>query len=348
MSQPFVTVIVPARNEERYIERCLYSLAAQDYPRERLEVLVLDGMSTDETPRIVSRFAAESTLEVRLLDNPRRIPAGAMNIALGQARGEIIVRLDAHATAATDFISRSVAALEAGEVECVGGVIESEGDTWFGRAVALAMSSRFGVGSAAFRTGGEPGATDTVAFGAYRASVFETIGGFAEDIDRGEDDEFNYRLRDAGGRIVLSPSIHSTYFCRTTLRELARQYWGYGVAKASVLQRHPSRLSARHFVPSALVIALGGGTLLSIVNRRFAWLPLLAGAAYGVANGLATLSIARKGNQKEARYLPAAFACIHLPAGAGFLYGMARGLARRRSTAPAMQAPAEEPAVTND
>ncbi|HEX5480175.1 MAG TPA: glycosyltransferase family 2 protein [Dehalococcoidia bacterium] len=318
MSQPFVTVIVPARNEERYIERCLYSLAAQDYPRERLEVLVLDGMSTDETPRIVTRFAAESTLDVRLLDNPRRKPAGAMNIALGHARGEIVVRLDAHATAATDFISRSVAALEAGEAECVGGVIESEGDTWFGRAVALAMASRFGVGGAAFRTGGEPGATDTVAFGAYRASVFETIGGFAEDIDRGEDDEFNYRLLDTGGMILLDPRIRATYTVRGDMLALWRQYFAYGRAKPEVLRRHPAQARVRQVVPPSFVAALA---TTALAGRRTRWRPLLKLAgAYGAAVAGASMLTGRK-QPATLPALPVAFACLHVAYGLGFFVG---------------------------
>src|SRR5574338_490543 len=125
MTLPFVSVVVPARNEERYIERCLYSLAAQDYPRERFEVLVVDGRSDDETPRIVTRFAHESTIDLRLIDNPRRLPAAAMNIALDHARGDVIVRLDAHAYAGADFLSRSISALDAGSAECAGGVIDS-------------------------------------------------------------------------------------------------------------------------------------------------------------------------------------------------------------------------------
>src|SRR5690606_677743 len=141
--------------------------------------------------------------------------------------------------------------------DVAGGPIETRGHGAIGRAIALAMSSRFGIGDTAFR---DPSAslqeTDSVPYGAYRRSVFERVGNLAEDIDRGEDDEFNYRVRDAGGRIVLSPEIRSTYYCRDTFPALARQYWNYGIAKAEVLRRHPGRLRARHLVPSALVAAL--------------------------------------------------------------------------------------------
>jgi hypothetical protein len=166
--------------------------------------------------------------------------------------------------------------------------------------------------------------TDSVPFGAYRRDVFERVGNYAEDMNRGEDDEFNYRLRATGGRIVLSPEIRSVYYCRDTLQGLARQYWGYGLAKAGVLGRHPERMRPRHLVPSALVVALGGGALLAMLNRRFAWIPSVAGGAYAVAAGIASWRIASMGNTQEARYLPAAFACIHLPAGAGMLVGLVR------------------------
>jgi glycosyltransferase involved in cell wall biosynthesis len=346
---PFVSVIVPVRNEQGFIGRCLQSLAAQDYPRDRFEVIVLDGGSTDATEYETQHAAELAGLTVYFAPNPKLTAASGFNLGLTLAHGHVVVKVDGHSRVAPDFLSANVRALQDSGADAVGGPIETRGHGVVGRAIALAMASRFGIGDTAFRN---PDAglqeTDSVPYGAYRREVFERLGGFAEDIDRGEDDEFNYRLRSAGGRIVLSPSIHSTYYCRTTLRELARQYWGYGLAKAAVLQRHPERLRPRHLVPAALVLALSGGALLSFVNRRFVWLTLLAGGAYAVADGLASLSIARRGNEKEARYLPAAFACIHLPAGAGMLVGLARGLLGRRATPPAKAPAPEQPAVAPD
>ncbi len=252
MTKPFVSVLVPVRNEARYIERCLRSLAEQDYPRDRFEVLVIDGRSDDATRELVSHFAAESTLDVRLLDNPRRKTAAGLNRGLDEARGEVIVRVDGHATVAEDYLSRGVFALFDTGADCVGGVIEAVGDTRMGQAIAIAMSSRFGVGGVAFRVGGE-GPVETVAFGAYRRDVFDRIGRFTEDIDKGEDDEFNYRLCDAGGRILLVPEMRAQYTVRGSLRGLARQYFGYGRAKPAVLARHPSQARTRQFAPAALV-----------------------------------------------------------------------------------------------
>jgi glycosyltransferase involved in cell wall biosynthesis len=323
--RPFVSVLVPVRNEERYIERCLYSLARQDYPRERFEVLVIDGQSTDTTRQLVTRFAAESTLDVRLLDNPRLLPAAGMNIGLEDARGDVIVRLDGHAYAEPDFLRQSVEALADTGADCAGGVIRSEGDTALGQAIALAMSSRFGIGGAAFRVGGS-GRADTVAFGAYRRETFNRIGVFAEDIERGEDDEFNYRLLDAGGAIVLHDAIRARYTVRGDLVGLWRQYFGYGRAKPEVLLRHPRQARLRQFAPAAFVAALGGAGILAIFGRRGPLGTLLR--VYTISATTASLVLARQHGWKHLPVLTPIFACLHTAYGLGFLAGLL-GLAGR-------------------
>ena len=325
---PFVTVIIPVRNEQGFIGRCLQALAAQDYPRDRFEVIVLDGGSTDSTEDEVRITAETASLSVYFAPNPKQTAATGFNLGLTLAHGDVIVRLDGHSRPATDFLSASVRVLTETGADAVGGPIETRGFGEVGRAIAVAMSSRFGIGDTAFRLAAfATQETDSVPYGAYRRSVFERIGNLAEAIDRGEDDEFNYRLRDAGGRIVLSPDIRSTYYCRDTFPALARQYWQYGLAKAAVLQRHPNRLRARHLVPSALVGLLGAGIVLGGAIKPLGRLAAVAAASYTAANAFATLGLARN-HKREARYLPLAFACIHLPAGAGMLLGFVRGLSR--------------------
>ena len=325
MWQPFVSVLIAVRNEERYIERCLYSLAAQDYPRSRFEVLVIDGQSIDATKQIVSRFAAESTVDLRLLQNARYLTAPGLNVGLRESRGEVIVRMDGHAAAAHDFLTKSVDALFETRADCVGGVIESEGDTYVGRAAAIAMSSRFGVGGASFRVGGE-GPVDTVAFGAYRRDVFTRIGEFAEDIDKGEDDEFNYRLLDTGGTILLVPAIRSRYTVRGDLRGLWDQYFGYGRAKPEVLRRHPAQARQRQLIPPAFVATLGASAILATFGPRkpFGWLVTV----YTLAATIASLALVPQRGWRQLPLLPVVFSCLHLSYGAGFLSGCL-GLTRR-------------------
>jgi GT2 family glycosyltransferase len=341
--EPFVSVIAPVRNEERYIERCLYSVARQDYPRSRIEVIVVDGRSGDRTREIVHRFAAESTLDVRLLDNPAGSAAAAMNIGLREARGHVIVRLDGHAALAPDYLPHAIAALDGSGADCVGGVLDNEGDTFIGRAIAAAMSSRFGVGGAAFRTGGGPGRVDTVAFGAYRRRVFDILGEFREDIDAGEDDEFNYRLRDAGGVILLDPRLRATYVVRGDLRGLWRQYFAYGRAKPRVLRLHPSQVQARQLAPVALVSGIGAALFVAAFGtaRPFK----LVSGVYAIGVTAASVITAARRGVGLLPVLPAAFATMHVAYGLGFAAGamtLARRLGRRdesRSTPENTEAP---------
>jgi glycosyltransferase involved in cell wall biosynthesis len=344
MWQPFVSILVPVRNEERYIERCLYSIARQDYPRSRYEVLVIDGQSTDPTKQIVSRFAAESAIDLRLLQNPRYITAAGLNIGLAEARGEVIVRVDGHATIAQDFLTRSVDALFETHADCVGGVIESKGDTYLGRSIALAMASRFGVGGASFRVGGE-GPVDTVAFGAYRRDVFDRIGGFAEDIDKGEDDELNYRLLDHGGTIMLVPGIRASYTVRGDLPSVWRQYAGYGYAKPEVLRRHPARARPRQLVPAVFVATLGASTFAAILGHAGALKGLLR--VYTLAATIASLALVPRHGWRRLPPVPVVFACLHIAYGYGFIAGCV-GLAGRILTRTARGGVRLSPDATNE
>lgn len=322
---PFVSVLVPVRNEAGFIRNCLEALASQDYPRDRFEVIVIDGESTDATQAEVGCAQHDLGLPDRIVANAQRRTTAGLNLALPLAKGDVIVRVDGHTRVDPTFLSANVRALSDSGADAAGGPIRTQGEGAIGSAIALAMSSPFGVGDTAFRHSQAEQWTDSVPFAAYRREMFDRIGGFA-DVNGGEDDEFNYRLRAHGGRILLTPSIGSVYYCRSTLTGLARQYWGYGFAKADVLSRHPGRLRPRHLVPSAFVLALSAGTLLMWVDRRFGWLAAMAGGAYAVANAIATLRLAPRAGTRQLRYLPLAFATIHLAAGGGMIAGWARRL----------------------
>ncbi len=332
--QPFVSVLIPMRNEERHIESCLRSLARQDYPRERFEVLVLDGASSDGSRKLVEEFAAGAEFNLRLIDNPGRTTARGLNLGIAHARGDVIARVDAHAAVAPDFLRQSVDALTATDADGVGGPIESVGEGLIGEAIAIAMSSPFGVGNAHFRYSREAQYTDTVAFPTYRRQIFDRIGPFAEDVDYGEDDEFHYRLGDAGGRLLLTPRIRSTYYTRSSLPDLFRQYLAYGRAKVEVLRRHPRQARLRQFVPAAFVTALLGLGLLSLAARPFQRLLVLLLTVYLLASSLASLRIASQRGWRYAPLLPLAFACLHTAYGLGFLGSVLRLVAGRSSAQP--------------
>ncbi len=325
---PLVSVIMPVRNEAAYIERSLGSVLGQDYPADRLEILIVDGMSSDGTREYVAATRAIRP-NLRLLDNPRGIVPPGLNIGIAQAGGDIIVRVDGHCEIAPDYVRRCVEHLLTDGVEAVGGPIETIGETDEAQAIALAMSSWFGVGGSAFRTiNDRPMLVETVAFPAYRRETLHRLGPFDEQLVRNQDDEYNYRLLKSGGRILLSPDIRSRYYSRGDLRKLWRQYYQYGFWKVRVMQKHPRQMRWRQFVPPAFVAALLGSAVLGSVWRPFRWLSGLIAALYALADMAASLSLGRAHGREYIPRLLLIHPILHLSYGLGFLVGLARASSR--------------------
>ena len=256
---PTVTVIMPTRNEERFIARSLGAVFDQDYPADLLQVLVADAMSEDHTREIVEEVALARQHAVEIVENPGRIVPTGFNAALARARGEVIVRVDGHTIIAPDYVSECVRALAASGADNVGGRMDAEGCGAVAEAIALATSSPFGVGNARFHYARGNHWVDTVYLGAWPRAVFEQVGMFDPEMACDEDDELNYRLRAHGGRVLLTDRIRSRYFNRTSLRMLFRQYRQYGMWKVRVLQKHPRQMSTRQLVPPVFVTVVGGG-----------------------------------------------------------------------------------------
>jgi GT2 family glycosyltransferase len=332
LSQTLVSVIIAVRNEAAAIEPCLAALAGQTYPAEQLEVIVVDGRSEDDTVKKATVFATQSTLPVRIISNPDRITPVGFNRGIEVARGDVLIILGARVLIEQDFVEASVRALERSGADAVGGVVTTVAGApgRMAGAIALAQRSPFGVGDAGYRYAETEREVDTVNYGAYRREVFERIGFFDESMQWVEDDEFNYRLREAGGRILLDPSIRVTYAARPTLRALWQQRFLWGVNKLRVAERHPDQMRARHAVPALFVSALAGGVLLWWRGGRWRW-PLWALAgSYGAAALAATLRLgARHGWPRETPLLPVAFLTMHLAYGSGTLLGLIRKARRR-------------------
>ena len=327
MNYPFVSLMLPIRNEAAYIEYCLRAILAQDYPG-RIEILIVDGLSTDDTRNRIEQVIQHSAFSICLLDNPGKIVPTGINIALRQAKGEIIVRVDGHTLIAPDYVYQCVAALQRSGADNVGGRMNAVGKTVFGKVVALATSTPFGVGGGRFHYSDKEEFVDTVYMGAWLRQVFEKIGLFDEELVRNQDDEFNYRLRAAGGKILLSPDIKSEYTVRSTPGGLWRQYYQYGFWKIRVLQKHPRQMSLRQFVPPLFVLALLFSAFLVFFSAtRF--LSLVVPVAYLAANLAAsfiTAIRAQKSNQSPFTsyhlLLPLTFAILHISYGLGFLLGL--------------------------
>jgi len=315
---PRVSVIIPVLNEERYIEACLRTVLTQDYPRDLLEVIVVDGPSTDHTADIVRSLAAADG-RVRLLSSPSgRIPC-SLNIGLAAATGAVVVRVDGHSIIAPGHVRRLVAHLDRLGADHVGGVMRATGRTYVARAIALAMSSPFGVGTARFRYTNRAGAIDTVPFGAYRLQTLRELGGFDEGLPIGEDAELDYRITLSGGRVCITPEIETEYYCRDSLPRLARQYTRYGRAKAAILHKHGALPSPRALVPALFVLGLsllGMASPLSLLARRALAVVL---SVYALGTAAATVYVSVRRGWRHAPLLPMAFATLHLSHGFGFL-----------------------------
>jgi len=321
LTLPFVTIIMPIRNEADFIERSLGAVLSQDYPSDKLEVLIADSMSDDGTRGLIQSIARQHPdIQVTILDNPRKIVPTGFNIALSRARGDIIIRIDGHTIVEPDYVRECVAMLASSGADNVGGKMNAVSNTAFGASVAVATSSPFGVGGARFHYSDKEEWVDTVYMGAWRRDVFEKIGPFDEEMVRNQDDEHNYRLRAAGGRILLSPRIRSKYYPRTSYTSLWRQYFQYGYWKVRVMQKHPRQMRLRHFAPLALVVGLIGSGALTVIGRRRAALaiPMM----YTFANLLASVLTARQRGWQHLRYLPLIFATLHLSYGTGFFLGL--------------------------
>jgi succinoglycan biosynthesis protein ExoA len=324
--RPLVSVILAVRNDATHLASCLGALAAQTYDPGRVELIVADGGSTDATPEILRTFGATAPFPVCIVANRRGNAAAGFNAGIRRSRGEVIVILGARALPEPSFLAASVCALEATGADAVGGVVTADGAGAQARAVALALGSPFGVGGARYRYATEGGAVDTVNYGAYRRAVFDRIGGFDEAMDNVEDDEFNYRLRAAGGRLYLCPEIRCRYRVRPSILALARQYARYGYPKIRVLRRHPRQMRPRQFAPAALVGALlfaGLAATCSPWARRLAGLLL---GAYALASLAVSIRLASRHGWRYLPLLPAAFAALHLSYGAASLTGALRFL----------------------
>jgi succinoglycan biosynthesis protein ExoA len=324
-----VTVIVPVRNEADFIERSVGAVLTQDWPADRLEVIVADGMSTDGTRAELEKMATAHP-NLRVIDNPEGIVAPGLNRAIALAAGEVVIRVDGHCEVSGDYIERCIEALERNSMaECellgVGGPIETVGVTWTARAIAAAMSSVFGIGGSGFRVGTtRERDTDTVAFPAYSRDTLATVGPFDEELVRNQDDEYNFRLREMGGRVILCPEIHSVYHSRSSLRSLWRQYLQYGFWKVRVMQKHPRQMQPRQFVPALFVLALVSSLIAGLVQPVL-WVALaLVLVSYLGANLAASVATAAKRDWSLMPMLPLVFAILHIAYGVGFLRGLVR------------------------
>ena len=330
--QATVSIVIPCFNEEGTIRKLLDALYAQTYPRDRMQLLICDGMSTDGTREAVRAFRSQATdLSVQIIENPKRTIPAALNAGIRVATGDVVVRLDAHCVPYPDYIERAVTAVMSDKGENVGGVweIRPGATTPIAEAIAAAAGHPLGAGDALYRLRPEAAAVDTVPFGSFRRQLVERVGLFDESLLSNEDYEFNARIRQAGGTVWLDPQIRSVYFARSNLRDLARQYWRYGFWKWRMLRRHPRTIRLRQALPPVFA---GGLVVLAVLSlwSQAARLALLGGiAVYMAVLGLAGLLLAFRARKAYLIVgLPACIAVMHFAWAGGFLWSVLGGRPR--------------------
>jgi succinoglycan biosynthesis protein ExoA len=328
----FVSVVVPCYNEERFILKALDQLSEQ-YDSTHYEIIIVDGMSTDKTRELVSQFKTEHPeLEVRLVDNPARNIPTALNLGVAAAKGDIIVRMDAHAVPSPGYVQRCVEVLHGNKQAGVVGMpchVLPGAETLMAQAIASGVSHPFGIGDAKYRlqAGAAPQeAVDTVAFACFRKELWQDLDGFNESLLTNEDYDFNYRVRNSGRTVLLDRSGHCDYFARTTLGELATQYRRYGGWKARMVRLHPASIKLRHLVAPVFVLSLLVLTILGLLWYPLALLLGLEIGFYLVFALFCAWQVKRRTGASLAIVLimPLVFLTIHLTWGVNFLLGLVR------------------------
>ena len=296
-----------------------------NYPKGLTEIFMIDGMSEDNTREIIKRYIKKYPF-IQLINNSKKIVPTALNIGIRKARGDIIIRIDAHNTYPSNYIEKLILWIRKTKADNVGGIwiTKAGAETSIAKAIALALSHPFGVGNPYFRIGTkEPKYVDTVPFGCYKREVFDKIGLFDEDLVRNQDDEFNLRLIKNGGKILLVPDIISHYYARDSIYKLWKMYFQYGYFKPLVAKKVGGVLTWRQIIPSLFISSLILALLLSSFSKFFLWMFLFIFGLYTTVNFSISLIISIK--KKDLRLLPfliASFITLHFSYGFGYIKGI--------------------------
>jgi len=314
---PQITVLIPTLNEEDYIEQCIRSVLDNEAVAQNIEILVIDGGSTDSTKDKVLKLS-ETYSQLKLLDNPRKIVPAALNIGVSNAKHDVLVWLGAHAIYDTDYIKNSVETLINTGAAAVGGVLTAKGRGPFGKALAFATSTKFGIGNAKYRYATKMQSVDTVFGGCWKKETVLKAGGFNEQWVRNQDFEFNQRVRDKVGEIILNPSIRVSYFVRETPRRLAKQYFEYGFWRYKTYQEHPASLGVRQVIPLCLVVSFVLSILVLPVNTTLAVIAPVFYASVVVL--VSAFEVIRHQKMKHFLRLLVIYPVLHISWGMGFLW----------------------------
>lgn len=322
-----VAIVIPTLNEERFISRCLNSIIKQTYEFEKMDVMIIDGGSTDNTKKIVAEYQ-KSHQNIRFIENKKKIQSVAFNIGFKKSTAPYIIRLDAHAEYDSKYISLCIENLKQDEKRGnVGGrcnILPFNQSIW-AQTNAILNHSRFGIGGAAFRVSNEAHNTDSVPFGAFPRKIIEKIGGMREDLPRGEDNEYNSRIRKAGYKIFFDPNIISSYFARPTLGASCKQMYANGNSIGYLYYIDREAIGIRHLVPLLFVVSGLFSIIISVLWSPFCYVFCGGLALYLIADAIASI-MGSKDNVKCTLPLFILFFCVHVSYGMGTIAGLIKGL----------------------
>ena len=322
-----VAIVIPTLNEERFISRCLNSIIKQTYEFEKMDVMIIDGGSNDKTKDIVAEYQ-KSHQNIRFIENKKKIQSVAFNIGFKKSTAPYIIRLDAHAEYDSKYISLCIENLKQDEKRGnVGGrcnILPFNQSIW-AQTNAILNHSRFGIGGAAFRVSNEAHNTDSVPFGAFPRKIIEKIGGMREDLPRGEDNEYNSRIRKAGYKIFFDPNIISSYFARPTLGASCKQMYANGNSIGYLYYIDREAIGIRHLVPLLFVVSGLFSIIISVLWSPFCYVFCGGLALYLIADAMASI-MGAKDNVKCTLPLFILFFCVHVSYGMGTIAGLIKGL----------------------
>lgn len=321
MEKKEVSVIIPVRNEKEHLKDCIESLLQQDYEKERIEIIFVDGMSEDGTAELLEKYVAQNPGLIRILKNPDKIVPVAMNLGIRASYGDYIIRLDAHSHYPVNYITKCIYYLKNTKADNVGGLAPATGKSYVGKAFSMVLSSKFGVGNSNFRTGAQSGYVDTVPFGAFRRETFDKYGYYDERLVRNQDYELNYRIRKQGGKIYLADDICLSYQCRETFSGIIKQNFENGKWNVLTYFLSPGSMSIRHFIPLLFVLSLIIMPILTFVPV-FRYLFIIEILLYVVLDIGVTMSLAIRNGMRYVPVLLILFPMFHICYGIGSLVAL--------------------------
>jgi cellulose synthase/poly-beta-1,6-N-acetylglucosamine synthase-like glycosyltransferase len=319
---PKVSFVIPMLNEAEAIERCINSIQCQNYPKDNLEIVVVDGISQDGSREKVNHLI-ETHGNIKLLDNPQKRTPHALNIGIRNSSGDVVIILGAHTRINRDFVALNIKYMRKQGVNCVGGTQINVGETFMQKAIAAAMSSPLGIPSAPYRYRKTKHYVDTVVYAAYKKHLFSEIGFFEEEMYISEDAELNWRIRKAGHKIFYTPEIISYYYPRKTLKALIKQFTNYGVLRVNVIKKHADALKIIHVLPPLFIVSFFVLLLATILNKQFLFLLMALCVVYALYLAIAAAQTVLASKRPHfVLVLPLIFLSMQMSWGLGFLVGL--------------------------